>query len=139
MRAGHGLERLEIGVEGLGHLRRLDGEQDVPDAGADGGFGALAHADAHGRRRLEGQQQALGVLGIADAVVEQVPVQTVHPRLAGMAAGAALPALEADARVVEVKLALPRARSSAASGPSGMDSAFGYGPSSSNALSVSEK
>ena len=55
--------------------------------------------------RLVCQQEALGVLGVADAVVEQVPVEPVHARLAGVAARAALPALEADAGVVKVELA----------------------------------
>ena len=51
------------------------------------------------------KQQALGVLGIAQTVVEQVPVQRIGASVGRMAARTALPALEANQGVVEEHLA----------------------------------
>ena len=62
-----------------------------------------------------GQQEALGVLGIAEAVVEQIPVEAVAAGVARMATGAALPTLEADSRIVELEF------SSALQGHRGQD------------------
>ena len=82
----------------------------VLDAAADGNLGRGPDAQAHDRRRLVGQHQALGVLRVADAVVEQVPVEAVHARVIVVATGAALPALEADGGVVEIHLAAAHRR-----------------------------
>jgi hypothetical protein len=48
-----------------------------------------------------GEQQAFRVFRIADAVVQVVPVQSIHAAIRRVTAGAALPALETDAAVVE--------------------------------------
>ncbi|MPN55440.1 hypothetical protein SDC9_203122 [bioreactor metagenome] len=51
------------------------------------------------------EQKALVVLGIAEAVVDQVPVESVRPPLPRMATVAALPSLQADPAIVEIEFA----------------------------------
>jgi hypothetical protein len=57
-----------------------------------------------------GEEEAFGVLGIADAVVEEVPVEPVDAGVPRVAGRATLPALEAQARVVEMAFAAPLGR-----------------------------
>ncbi len=66
--------------------------------------GVLAHAQRHGGPAVEHVQHAAGVLRVAQAVVDQVPIQPVDAGV-GMAGSAALPVLEADRGVVEQRLA----------------------------------
>ena len=101
------LHGAQVRVDRQGVLLRSHGELDVADPGAHRDLGRVARAGAHGRRRAVGEQQALGVLGVADAVVQEVPVQPVHAPV-GVAAGAALPLLEAQRGVVEEHLAAAR-------------------------------
>jgi hypothetical protein len=53
-----------------------------------------------------GQQEALGVLGITDAVIEQVPIQSVRPPIR-MTTSTALPALMTYSGIVKKPLPLP--------------------------------
>ena len=105
MGLGIGCQILEVGVNGPRNCFGLNGKQDAAEAGADGGFGGVAHAQAHRRRGAVRQQHALGVLGVPDAVVEEVPVKAVHAGIVGVATGAALPALETEGAVVEIEFA----------------------------------
>ena len=105
VRAGHRLQGHEIGVHRLRHVLGLHCEQDVADPGANCHLGGFPHADAHGWGSEVGEQHALVVLRIANPVVEQVPVEGVHPAVARMAGRTALPALETDVGVVEEILA----------------------------------
>src|SRR5208282_1647248 len=107
------LKRFEIHIYGCRDLFGLLGEQDMANAGTDCHFRSLPNAHAHRGRRLVSQQEALGVFRVTDAIVEEIPVQPVHACLAGMATRAALPALETDARVVKVELALAGKRQAA--------------------------
>jgi hypothetical protein len=100
-------QRQQIGAEIVDSLARqircLAVKENVLDAGADSGFRRLPHAQPHRRRGLKSEQQALGVFGIANAVVQEVPVQAIGAGIARVATGATLPALEADGRVVEIE------------------------------------
>ena len=80
-----------------GFFFRTHGEEDVRHARAGPPSRPLADAQPHGRRRLVRQQHALGILRIAQAVVEQVPVQAIGAGV-GMTTLATLPVLEADRR-----------------------------------------
>src|ERR1035437_11200505 len=102
---GNRLERLEVRVDCRRDFLRLLREENMLEAGADSRFRRLPHSQPHRGRRLKYEQQVLGVFGIADAVVQQVPIQAVGSAFAWMATGAALPTLLADPRVVEVELA----------------------------------
>jgi hypothetical protein len=78
----------------------------MAEAGADGIGGSLADTEAHSGRGVEREEKAFGVLGVANAVVEQVPVEAIGPAIR-MATRAALPALVADGGIVEIELAQP--------------------------------
>ena len=57
--------------------------------------------------KVNGEKKALRVLRVSHAIVEQIPVQAVDASVMGMTRGAALPALEAERRVVEPHFSLP--------------------------------
>ena len=71
--------------------------------------GVLADPQRHGRPAVEDVQQAPRVLRVAESVVGQVPIQTVHAGI-GVATAATLPVLEADRGVEEQHLAPPLTR-----------------------------
>ena len=107
IRAGHRLERFKVFINGDGNGFRLVGEQNEFDSRAHGGLGIGAHAQVHHRRHLMHEQHVFGVLGIADAVIEQIPIHAVHARVAGMTARTTLPALQTNGCVMKIKLPLP--------------------------------
>src|SRR5690606_18422838 len=105
-RARQRFQRLEVFVDRQSNCLGLDGEEDVADACANRRFGSFANAETHRGRRLVRKEQALVVLWISDAVVDKIPVKAIGARVTRVAAGATLPALKANAGVVEVKLSL---------------------------------
>ena len=64
---------------------------------------ALSRAAGHRGGRQVRQQHALVVLGRAQSVVHQIPIQAIDPRI-GMAARGTLPMLKAEPGVVEIHL-----------------------------------
>ena len=118
--AGIGLERLEVGIDGLGVFFRADGKLNIADTGTDRDFRAVADACAHGWRGLMREQEALAVFGIAHAVIEQIPVQAIRTGVGGVATRATLPLLKAERRVMEKHFAL-------ADGGEGVGRAQGHG------------
>ena len=86
-------------------------------SGANGRPRGFTHARAHGGRGSMRPDQAPGVLGVANAVVEQVPVQSVDAPIIGMATGAALPALKRERRVVEQHLSASSRRDRSGEAP----------------------
>ncbi len=95
-----------IGVQRHGVFLGADGEEDVRDARSHRRRGVLADPQRHGRPAVEDVQQVPRVLRVAEAVVGQVPVQTVHAGI-GVASAATLPVLEADRGIEEEHLAPP--------------------------------
>ena len=98
--AFEGAHVFEIGVHVQGDVFGLDRHEDVGDALADGELGAGTDAGYHAGRGDVREEEALGVLGVAEAVVHLVPVESVGASV-GVAGGAAVPALEAKGGVVE--------------------------------------
>src|SRR5215469_2072922 len=77
----------------------------MEQARTDRGFRILADGMAHRRRRAMGEQKTLGVDRIADAVVQEIPVEAIDTRVRPVATGATEPALEGNGGVVEESFA----------------------------------
>jgi len=106
VRARYGLLRLEIGVEvevlvmlPLDHVAEHD-------AGTDRGLRIGTGPRPGGWRREVGIQQTLYILGIAETVIQQIPVQPIGTAT-GMAAAAALPLLGRQRGIMKELLAEP--------------------------------
>ena len=54
-----------------------------------------------------GQEQTLGVFWVANAIIQQIPIQAVGPPFSGVTTAAALPTLMTYSSVMEIKLTLP--------------------------------
>ena len=66
----------------------------------------IADARDHIFRCLEAKQHTLAVLGVANAVVHQVPVHAVRATIVGVTTVARLPVLIAERRIIECPLTL---------------------------------
>ncbi len=106
MRTGDRFEALEILVDCYGFFFRAYCKLDVSDSGSHSGLAVFTNTRYHRRRRFMREQQALGILRISQAVIEQVPVQSIGPGAGRMTTGTALPALETKPGVVEQHLTL---------------------------------
>ena len=85
------------------------------------------------------QEQALAVLRIANAIIEEIPVQAIHARIVRVTARTRLPALEANCGVIEIEFAQPGGRH-LRRGPEREWTPPGAGSAArSTSLSVSEK
>ena len=101
---GQRLKALEVLINRRGDILIGGSKQDVCQTGANGGRRCFPDTSAHGGWGSMRPDQAPGVLGVADAIVEQVPVQTVNSTIIGMATCATLPPLKRERCVVEQQL-----------------------------------
>ena len=103
MRAAKGPKTAEELVDALRSFLGFGAEENVMYPRSHRILAALPHALAHGGRGAVTEQQAARILGIADSVVEQVPIQAVNAGIRIVATSAALPVLVAKRAVVETR------------------------------------